>query len=104
MKKSNAFHLPSYAPSKRALEVLIRGAITSEEETPQDLLERVIITIFSVENKFGTQAGEIKTMAEVLAEYMVENYAMLGTPTLTNAGRHDIALSSCVIIPVDLRN
>ena len=40
-------------------------------------------------------------MAEEFAEYMVEGYVMLGTPTLTNAGRYNTALSSCVIIPGD---
>jgi ribonucleoside-diphosphate reductase alpha chain len=102
-RTSSAFNLPNYAPPGNALEVLIRGAILSEEEKPQDLLERVISTIFSVENEFGTQPDCIKEMAEELAEYMVEGYVMLGTPTLTNAGRHNMALSSCVVIPVNLQ-
>ena len=49
--------LSSYTPSKRALDVLMRGKILSGEEKPQDLLERVIRTIFSVESEFGTQPG-----------------------------------------------
>ncbi|MFL5655989.1 MAG: hypothetical protein ACJ8CB_17650, partial [Ktedonobacteraceae bacterium] len=95
--------LSSYTPSKRALDVLVRGKILSGEEKPQDLLERVIRIIFFVESEFGTQPGEIKMMAEVFAEYMVEGYVVPGTPTLTNAGRHDMALSSCVVVPCDLR-
>lgn len=34
---------------------------------------------------------------------MVEGYLMPGTPTLTNVGRYPCAYSSCVVIPVDLR-
>ena len=102
-KEKIFFNLPCYTPSKRAKEVLTCGGIISAEETPQNLLERVITTIFWAENEFGTQREDIKKMAEEFAEYMVEGDVILGTPTLTNAGRHDTALSSCVIVPVDLR-
>src|SRR2546421_1967406 len=97
------FLLPDFTPSKRALDVLILGNIISAEEKPQDLLERVITTIFSVEKDFGTQPREIETMAEAFAGYMVEGYVMPGSPALTNTACHDKALSSCVVIPVDLR-
>ena len=103
-KKKNVLNLPHYAPSGRALEVLVRGRILSEKETPQNLIERVIFTLFSVEHVFGTDAAESKKLAEKFAEYMTEGYAILGTPTLTNAGRYEEnALSSCAMIPVDLR-
>lgn len=100
---NDIFSLPKYAPSRKAMEVLIHGAILSEDEKPQDLLERTISTIFSVEEGFGTQTKRIRQMAELFAECMVEGYVMLGTPALTNAGRQNMALSSCAIIPVDLQ-
>jgi len=85
------------------MKILIHGAILSEDEKPQDLLERTISTIFSVEEGFGTQTKRIRQMAESFAECMVEGYVMLGTPALTNAGRQNMSLSSCAIIPVDLQ-
>jgi ribonucleoside-diphosphate reductase alpha chain len=94
---------PHYRPSQRAYETLILGDILSREETPQDFLERVINTVFSFENEFGTHPVHIRKLAEEFAEYMVQGYVMLGTPILTNAGRFDAALSSCAIVPVDLR-
>lgn len=100
---SSAFSLPTYAPARNVMEVLVHGAILSEDEKPQDLLERTISTLFSVEEKFGTQAACTQKMARAFAEYMVEGYVMPGTPALTNAGRHNMALSSCAIIPVDLQ-
>lgn len=96
--------LPNYAPARNAMEVLIHGAILSEDENPQDLLERTIATLFSVEECFGTPTEYTQKMANAFAEYMVDGYVMPGTPALTNAGRHNMALSSCAIIPVDLQN
>ncbi len=45
----------------------------------------------------------MKQLKYELATYMVDGYCMLGTPILTNAGRYESALSSCAIIPTDLR-
>lgn len=101
---SSAFSLPAYAPARNAIEVLIHGAILSDEEQPQHLLERTISTLFSVEEEFGTPTDRIQKMARTFAEYMVEGYVLPGTPALTNAGRHNMALSSCAIIPVDLQD
>lgn len=103
VSKKRAWKFPSYAPSKRAWEVLTHGKIVAKDETPQQLLERVITTIFSVEDEFGVQSEETKKVAEEFAECMITGCVILGTPTLTNAGRQNAALSSCAIIPVDLR-
>lgn len=98
-----AWELPDYTPPKRAREVLMNGKIIAKDETPQQLLERVITTIFSVELAFGTRPGETKKVAEEFAAHMAMSNVILGTPTLTNAGRLDAALSSCAIVPVNLR-
>lgn len=102
--RSNSFKLPQYKPSKEARRVLVKGRIISQNEQPQDMLERVITTLFSVEEKFETRPQTVKQLAEEFAEYMVNQDVTPGTPTLTNAGRYDSALSSCVVIPVDLRD
>ncbi len=96
--------LARYNPSEDALDVLTYGRILSEKEKPQELLERIIATLFSVETTFGTRLETINKMAEEFAESIVEGYVMPGTPTLTNAGRYETALSSCAVIPADLRD
>jgi ribonucleoside-diphosphate reductase alpha chain len=95
--------LPSYIPSEEAWEVLVRGGILSPEEAPQDLLGRVLDTIFSVEPHFGTPLETIERLKQEVAAYMVDGYCMPGTPILTNAGRYNAALSSCAIVPIDLQ-
>jgi ribonucleoside-diphosphate reductase alpha chain len=95
--------LPSYVPSEKAWGVLARGGILSPKETPQDLLRRVVDTIFSVEPQFGTPLETIEQLQQEFATYMVDGYCMLGTPILTNAGRYNTALSSCAIVPIDLQ-
>lgn len=95
--------LPFYNPSKRAWDVAMKGKIVAFEEGPQKFLNRVIATLFSPEDKFGTKPEKKKKMAKKFASYMVGGYVMPGTPALTNAGRYESALSSCVVIPVDLR-
>jgi len=75
----------------------------AEGETLSGFFERVISALFSVEQQFGTPAAETKRVAEAFAGLMVENYVMPGTPLLTNAGRNEAALSSCVVLPFELR-
>jgi len=99
----NTFHLSCcYAPSEKARNVLSQGRIIDQEETPQDFLERVVATIFSVEDAFGTPPERIHLMAEEFAEYMATGCITLGSPTLTNAGRYSYALSSCAMLPINL--
>ncbi len=95
-----------YQPSKNALRVLIQGNILAPSESPQEMFERVVNTIFSVESVFGTSKQETERVKREFAQYMAEKLYTPGTPTLTNAGRkgyEQAALSSCAIIPADLR-
>ncbi len=100
----NALRLPNYSPTKRASDILKSGGIISESETPQNLLERVVGTIFSVEAAFGTPWESVREIAEEFSAYVVKGHVMLGSPMLTNAGRYDGTLSSCSVAPVDLKS
>src|SRR3989344_5963121 len=92
-----------YNPPGEVEYVLRSGKIIGDQESPQQMIERVTTTLFSPEEQFGTPPKETQRMTEEFAQYMVDGYLMPGTPTLTNAGRYENALSSCVVIPVDLR-
>lgn len=101
--KERISSLPFYNPSKRAWDVAVRGRIVAPEENPQQFLHRVVNILFSPEDKFGTKPETKRKIAEEFASYIVDGYVLPGSPTLTNAGRYENALSSCVVIPVDLR-
>jgi ribonucleoside-diphosphate reductase alpha chain len=78
--------------------------IIDEHEGPQELLDRVTHTLFAPEEEFRTPVDEMHKLQLQFAQYMADGYVIPGTPTLTNAGRRpESALSSCVVIPVDLR-
>lgn len=94
-----------YNPSHYVWSVMQQQRIVGRSETPQGFLQRVVNTLFSVESQFGIEPSSVDGLREDFAHLMVEGYVMPGTPTLTNAGRNtEAALSSCVVIPVDLRD
>lgn len=98
--------LPEYQPSDYASKVLKDARILALGETPQQMFERVVNTLFDVEVGFNTPSDEAAEAKETFAEFVAGKYYTPGTPTLNNAGRaeyQDAALSSCAIIPVDLR-
>jgi len=95
-----------YIPSESAMKVLMKGNIIAPGESPQHMFERVIDTIFSVEFSMGIAKKDTQKAKRLFALYMADKMFTPGTPTLTNAGRQGYeysALSSCAIIPADLR-
>ncbi len=86
-------------------DMMVRQRIIDPDEEPQHMLKRVVETLFTPETNFGTPPAVIEGLKEEFAQYMAAGYVLPGTPTLTNAGRNmEAALSSCVIIPVDLND
>jgi len=86
--------------------MLAKGKILGPGETSAHMFERVVNTLFAVESTWNTDPGETRTNKEVFTNFMLDHAISPGTPTLTNAGRSEYtqaALSSCVVIPVDLR-
>lgn len=99
--------MTSFETSPAVHKMLVDGKILGAEETPQQMFDRVVHTIFSVENTWGVDLQETRRCKDIFVRYMAERAFSPGTPTLTNAGRPEYAnaaLSSCVVIPVDLRN
>lgn len=95
-----------YQPTEYAFQVLVRARILASGETPQQMFERVVKTLFDIETEFDTSLKEILHEKNRFAEFVANKAFTPGTPTLNNAGRaeyKDSALSSCAIIPVDLR-
>lgn len=89
--------------SYEAITVLRNGNILSQDESTDSMIDRVIKSVFDVENQFDTCPRKIVEMKIEFADYLADKLVILGSPTLTNAGRNkNSALSSCVAIPVDL--
>lgn len=97
--------MKEYKTSEYVSSVLAEGKILAPGENPQEMFDRVTNTLFAVEETFGTPPRMAADLKELFAGYFADKYFSPGTPTMTNAGRHnDAALSSCVVIPVDLRD
>ena len=95
-----------YQPSQSAHQVLIKGRIIAPGESPQQMFERVVDSLFAIEENMGIPAADTEQAKTQFAQFMAEKTFTPGTPTLTNAGRkgyENSALSSCALIPVDLR-
>mgnify|MGYP002813282764 CR=1 FL=1 len=95
-----------FETSARVNEMLARGKILAPGESPQHMFERVMDRLFSIESTWGIDLGETQRNKDIFADYMLQSAISPGSPTLTNAGRSEndnTTLSSCVVIPVDLR-
>ncbi len=93
----------SFSPSAQATRVLTTGRILGDNETPQQMIERVVASLTEVEAKFGTATKEIFSLQAKLGYLLDEKYYVLSTPILTNAGRYlQKPLSACTVPPIDL--
>lgn len=94
-----------YSPTSYAHSVLLNARILDTNETPQQMFERVVNTLYDIETKFKTSKKETSIWKNKFAKYLAGKAFTPGTPTLNNAGREkykNAGLSSCAIIPVDL--
>lgn len=104
IKLASGVDVPAPNFSEFAVKVLEDGNILGPAETPTDMMARVFNSVFMAEHKFGTARREIARLQRDFADYVAAKQVILGSPLLTNAGRYlDRALSSCVAVPIDLR-
>jgi ribonucleoside-diphosphate reductase alpha chain len=95
-----------YSPTEYANAMLVNAKILEKNEKPQQMFERVVDTLYNIEYKFNTNPKKIQNYKKKFAYYFAKKAFTPGTPTLNNAGREkykNAGLSSCAIIPVDLR-
>lgn len=91
-------------PGSLSYRVLREGKILSPEETPQQMVERVIKAICSVEDKWNVPKKETILFANDLGAMLDEGKVVFSTPIMTNAGKTGCRpLSACSVPPVDLR-
>lgn len=101
--KQTMLFASSFAPSAKALQVLTEGKILGENETAQEMIERVVHALITVEDRFKTPQQLQQTLAQKLGYLLDNKYCVMSTPIMTNAGRHiEKPLSACSVPPIDL--
>ena len=97
-------YFSSFEPSVLAQKILNDGKITAPEETPKQMIERMILALFEPEKRFGTPQAQIQKMMDEFGWLLDNKYAVMSTPIMNNAGRYkNKPLSACTVPPVDLR-
>lgn len=105
-KPSSAInYLSGFKPSLSGERILREGRMISSSETPQAMVERMVTTLFSIEQRFGVSQRESNQKANEFGRLLDEKDCVMSTPIMTNAGRFlDRPLSACTVPPVDLRD
>src|SRR3989344_7549660 len=104
LRNGRMFYDSSFRASTFAERVLREGRILAEFETPAQMIERVVSSIFLIEMKFGTSRCMIRKYMQDFGGLLDKKYCVMSTPIMTNAGRYtEKPLAACVVPPVDLR-
>ncbi len=85
-------------------EILKKGCITEKNETPAEMIERVVSALYSTEQLFSGNVSA-KKFAESIGHLMDEEKIVFSTPVMTNANRSEFyrPLSACTVPPISLR-
>lgn len=98
--------MKEFVTSSGVEKMLHEGKIIGDHEKPHDMFRRVVDTVFNIEKQWQSSPEEVDRYRTVFENLTISKAISLGSPVLTNAGRDEhnqFALSSCVVIPVDLR-
>lgn len=84
-------------------EILKKGRITAKDETPAEMIERVIAALHSTEQSFSNTVTA-KRFAQSIGQLMDDRKIVFSTPVMTNAGRTEFhrPLSACTVPPISL--
>lgn len=86
-------------------QILKKGRITAPNESPSDMVERVVSALYAAEES-SSNSSNAEGFAESIGTLMDEGKIVFSTPILTNAGRADFTrpLSACTVPPLSLRD
>lgn len=92
-----------FRPSKQAEALLRNGRMIDQSETPQQMIDRVVATLFDVEVRFSTSSEEISMLKSEFKFLLSSKKGVMSTPVMTNAGRYkNKPLSACIAPRIDL--
>lgn len=96
-------YVSHFYPSNHVIKILVNGKILDEGEPPNHMIERVVYALTEIEEKFGTGKEERCAIANEFGTLLDEEYCVMSTPILTNAGRYIARpLFACTIPSLDL--
>lgn len=79
------------------------GRILGQDETPQDMIERVVAALFKQELAFGTSHTKALSLINQFGSLLDSKAIAMSTPILTNAGKHhNRPLSACIVPTLDI--
>ncbi|MCL4354202.1 hypothetical protein M1349_01890 [Patescibacteria group bacterium] len=97
-------HRSGFKVSSFEESVMRKGRIIGDRETPDDMVNRVVEALVSVEDSFSTPLKQQRTLQDRLGSALIGREIVFSTPIMTNAGRHfERPLSACSVPPVNLR-
>jgi ribonucleoside-diphosphate reductase alpha chain len=81
---------------------ILRDGILGDDEHATNMIWRVTIALFEQEFKYTDDEDAVIQEANTFIQLCDSRKIIMGTPILTNAGRHiDAPLSACSVLPVD---
>ncbi|MGH7582979.1 MAG: vitamin B12-dependent ribonucleotide reductase [Gemmatimonadales bacterium] len=80
---------------------LIKDDAGRPAERPEDLFQRVALTVAAPDARYGASQGAVNELARAFYDMMAARLFMPNSPTLMNAGRPLGQLSACFVLPVD---
>ncbi len=95
----------NFSPSSYITDhVLKAGRITAPDESPPQMIERVVRALYHAESTFSGSA-HAKKFSESIGALMDDRKVVFSTPIMTNAGRTEFnrPLSACTVPPISLR-
>lgn len=98
-------YLSNFSPNLFVNEqILKKGRIVALDESPSEMVERVVSALYRVEASLSDNA-RAKRFAESIGILMDERKIVFSTPVMTNAGRTEFnrPLSACTVPPLSLR-
>ena len=102
--RNNPTYTSTFSCSDFALKVMQKGKILLDNESPAQMIERVVNELVKVEISYGTNSQKVRKFEEELGNALDSQEIIFSTPVLTNAGRGtNKPLSACVIPPISLR-
>lgn len=92
----------NFVPSQSALLILKNGGILQTNESPAEMIERIVAAIVESETSYSSNNREIQNFAESLTNLMDSRKIVFSTPVMTNAGIRGKPLSACTVPPISL--
>lgn len=92
-----------FCPSVNSEKVLRLGRIIDNNESPQEMIERVVDSLYTGDLRYTNSRKASGWFADKLGQCMDDGEVVMSTPILTNAGRYiERPLAACTVPTIDV--